>query len=137
MDSQVRPILPKGSQSLEGSDFVKKFAHDAIDAGADICLFHGMHGKGIEIYKGKPIFYDLGWFSWMVETLPSFPYDLYDNWELDPYSSLPIDITNARPAGQFGVSPLWNQGFLYDFKMKDGEVIEIKFQDKVIDFPHK
>ena len=108
------------------ADFVKKFAHDAIDAGADICLFHGMHGKGIEIYKGKPIFYDLGWFSWMVETLPSFPYDLYDNWELDPYSSLPIDITNARPAGQFGVSPLWNQGFLYDFKMKAGEVIEIK-----------
>ena len=108
------------------ADFVKKFAHDAIDAGADICLFHGMHGKGIEIYKGKPIFYDLGWFSWMVETLPSFPYDLYDNWELDPYSSLPIDITNARPAGQFGVSPLWNQGFLYDFKMKEGEVIEIK-----------
>jgi len=108
------------------ADFVKKFAHDAIDAGADICLFHGMHGKGIEIYKGKPIFYDLGWFSWMVETLPSFPYDLYDNWELDPYSSLPIDITNARPAGQFGVSPLWNQGFLYDFKMKAGKVIEIK-----------
>ena len=25
MDSQVRPIVPKGSQSLEGSDFVKKF----------------------------------------------------------------------------------------------------------------
>ena len=108
------------------ADFVKKFAHEAIDAGADICLFHGMHGKGIEIYKGKPIFYDLGWFSWMVETLPSFPYDLYDNWELDPYSSLPIDITNARPAGQFGVSPLWNQGFLYDFKMQAGKVIEIK-----------
>ncbi|MBT3902966.1 MAG: hypothetical protein HOF20_08955 [Pelagibacteraceae bacterium] len=108
------------------ADFVTKFAHDAIDAGADICLFHGMHGKGIEIYKGKPIFYDLGWFSWMVETLPRFPYDLYDNWELDPYNSLPIDITNARPAGQFGVSPLWNQGFMFDFKMQNGKVIEIK-----------
>ena len=108
------------------ADFVKKFAHDAIDAGADICLFHGMHGKGIEIYKDKPIFYDLGWFSWMVETLPRFPYDLYDNWDLDPYNSLPADITNARPAGQFGVSPLWNQGFLYDFKMQSGKVKEIK-----------
>ena len=54
----------------------------------------------------------------MVETLPRFPYDLYDNWELDPYNSLPVDITNARPAGQFGVSPLWNQGFMFDFKME-------------------
>ena len=108
------------------ADFVTKFAHDAIDAGADICLFHGMHGKGIEIYKDKPIFYDLGWFSWMVETLPRYPFDLYDNWELDPYNSLPIDITNARPAGQFGVSPLWNQGFMFDFKMQNGKVIEIK-----------
>ncbi len=108
------------------ADFVKKFAHDAIDAGADICLFHGMHGKGIEIYKGKPIFYDLGWFSWMVESLPRYPYDLYDEWNLDPYHSKPIDITNARPAGQFGVSPLWNQGYLYDFKMEGEKVVEIK-----------
>ena len=62
----------------------------------------------------------------MVETLPRFPYDLYDNWDLDPYNSLPVDITNARPAGQFGVSPLWNQGFLYDFEMQNGKVIDIK-----------
>src|SRR5581483_4215031 len=38
-----------------------KWTHDEIDAGADIVVMHGaplLHG--IEIYRGKPIFYDLG-----------------------------------------------------------------------------
>ncbi len=49
------------------------FAHAAIDAGAD--LFIGGHAhwpKGIEMYKGKPIFYGVGNFlldqSWSEET---------------------------------------------------------------------
>lgn len=40
------------------ADFEIKFAHDAIDQGADAFVGHGVHTiKGIEIYKGKPIFY--------------------------------------------------------------------------------
>ena len=43
------------------ADFVVKVAHDAIDAGADAWVGHGPHLLlGIEIYKGKPIFYSLG-----------------------------------------------------------------------------
>lgn len=35
--------------------------HDAIDAGADVIVRTGPHAvNGIEIYKGKPIFYSLG-----------------------------------------------------------------------------
>jgi poly-gamma-glutamate synthesis protein (capsule biosynthesis protein) len=44
-----------------------QWAHDEIDAGADIVVMHGapiLHG--IEIYKGKPIFYDLGNFIYNV-----------------------------------------------------------------------
>lgn len=38
--------------------------HAAIDAGADMILGHHAHLlKGIEVYKGKPIFYSLGNFS--------------------------------------------------------------------------
>jgi Bacterial capsule synthesis protein PGA_cap len=50
-----------------------KYAHAAVDAGADI--FVGGHAhwpKGIEVYKGKPIFYGVGNFlfdqSWSEET---------------------------------------------------------------------
>jgi len=44
-------------------DFLVELAHDAIDNGADTFVGHGPHIlRGIEIYKGKPIFYDLGEF---------------------------------------------------------------------------
>src|SRR6185295_17337545 len=41
--------------------WLKQWTHDEIDAGADIIVMHGaplLHG--VEIYRGKPIFYDLG-----------------------------------------------------------------------------
>lgn len=40
------------------ADYQIKFAHDAIDQGADVFYAHGVHTlKGVEIYKGRPIFY--------------------------------------------------------------------------------
>lgn len=42
-------------------EFIEKIAHDAIDAGADVVVGHGAHFlRGVEIYHGKPIFYNLG-----------------------------------------------------------------------------
>lgn len=44
-------------------DFLVSLAHQAIDRGADAFVAHGPHLlRGVEIYKGKPIFYDLGEF---------------------------------------------------------------------------
>jgi len=44
-------------------DFLIELAHRSIDNGADAFVGHGPHLlRGIEIYKGKPIFYDLGEF---------------------------------------------------------------------------
>jgi len=44
-------------------DFLVELAHASIDNGADAFVGHGPHIlRGIEIYKGKPIFYDLGEF---------------------------------------------------------------------------
>lgn len=41
--------------------FVEEFARAAIDAGATAVIGHGPHMlRGVEIYKGKPIFYSLG-----------------------------------------------------------------------------
>jgi hypothetical protein len=43
------------------NDWLKRWTHAEVDAGADIVVMHGaplLHG--IEIYRGKPIFYDLG-----------------------------------------------------------------------------
>lgn len=52
--SGVSNDIPQGA-------FLRDFAHDVIDAGADVFVGHGPHHVGaIEIYKGKPIFYSLG-----------------------------------------------------------------------------
>ena len=62
----------QGAQNIGGmrtvSDFLIKFAHDCIDNGADIFLTHGPHMlQGIEIYKGKPIFYGLASFVFQTD----------------------------------------------------------------------
>jgi hypothetical protein len=44
-------------------DFLVELAHLAIDNGADVFVGHGPHVlRGVEIYRGKPIFYGLGEF---------------------------------------------------------------------------
>ena len=45
-------------------DYMREIAHAAIDAGADIVVGHGPHySLPVELYRGKPIFYGLGSFS--------------------------------------------------------------------------
>lgn len=49
----------------------------AVDAGADLVLGSGPHVlRGIEIYKGRPIFYSLGNFIYQYRTPDAIPVDL-------------------------------------------------------------
>ena len=60
------------------ADFVVTAAHLAIDAGADIFVGHGPHIlRGIEIYKGKPIFYSMANFAFENETMRFQPAESY------------------------------------------------------------
>jgi len=44
--------------------YMTEIAHAAIDSGADVVMGHGPHySLPVEVYKGKPIFYGLGSFS--------------------------------------------------------------------------
>jgi len=50
-------------------DYLVEFAHAAIDNGADVFLGHGVHTlRGVEIYKGKPIFYGLSNFAFYMNS---------------------------------------------------------------------
>ena len=55
-------IFTEGMQErLAPNDWLQKWTHAEVDAGADIVVMHGaplLHG--VEIYHGRPIFYDLG-----------------------------------------------------------------------------
>ena len=69
------------NERLAPPSWLKAWVHAEIDAGADIVVMHGaplLHG--IEIYKGKPIFYDLGNFIYNLP--PAITYiDEPINWE--------------------------------------------------------
>jgi poly-gamma-glutamate capsule biosynthesis protein CapA/YwtB (metallophosphatase superfamily) len=83
----------------ESADFVTKFAHQAIDAGADIVVGHGSHfPMGIEIYQDKPIFYSVGNFVFQNETVSFFPADAYERFDLD-LKATPSDFLDARTDG--------------------------------------
>jgi poly-gamma-glutamate synthesis protein (capsule biosynthesis protein) len=67
-------IFTEGMQErLAPNDWLKKWTHAEVDAGADIVVMHGaplLHG--IEIYHGRPIFYDLGNFIYNVPPVLSY-----------------------------------------------------------------
>jgi Bacterial capsule synthesis protein PGA_cap len=62
-------------------DWLKKWTHTEIDAGADIIVMHGaplLHG--VEIYRDRPIFFDLG--NFIFQLPPTLIYlDEPINWE--------------------------------------------------------
>jgi poly-gamma-glutamate capsule biosynthesis protein CapA/YwtB (metallophosphatase superfamily) len=75
-------IFTEGMEErLAPNDWLKKWTHAEVDAGADIIVMHGaplLHG--VEIYHGRPIFYDLGNFIYNLP--PTLTYiDEPMNWE--------------------------------------------------------
>ncbi|MBI2858431.1 MAG: CapA family protein [Chloroflexi bacterium] len=88
-----------------GEDYPAKFAstwaRQCIDAGADAFTSQGSEGaRGIEIYRGKPIFYDPGDFVGMAETIAREPTDFF-LWtgfrgKLRPFESTPAEAQAVR-----------------------------------------
>ncbi|MBO1079032.1 CapA family protein [Roseomonas haemaphysalidis] len=86
--------------------FIPEFAHRMIDEGADLVVGHGPHLlRGMEIYKGKPIFYSLGNFIGQNELVSRLPADSYDRFKADPemtpgqvYRQRTADDTKGFPA---------------------------------------
>src|SRR5579859_5311497 len=68
-------------ERLAPNDWLVKWTHQEIDAGADIIVMHGaplLHG--VEIYHGRPIFYDLG--NFIYNAPPTLTYiDEPMSWE--------------------------------------------------------
>jgi poly-gamma-glutamate capsule biosynthesis protein CapA/YwtB (metallophosphatase superfamily) len=72
-----------GGSRTSPPGFMVEFAHQAIDQGCDVFAGHGPHYlRGIEIYKGRPIFYSLGNFIMQNETVPWIPAEAYRNFGL-------------------------------------------------------
>jgi poly-gamma-glutamate synthesis protein (capsule biosynthesis protein) len=88
----------RGATNAEPAEFLVTFARAMVDAGADVYVGHGPHVlRGIEVYKGKPIFYSLGDFMFENETVLRLPDDNYRPYELDERAGV-ADFNDARYA---------------------------------------
>jgi poly-gamma-glutamate capsule biosynthesis protein CapA/YwtB (metallophosphatase superfamily) len=86
----------QGDHKEEPAEFIPVFCREMIDAGADMVVGHGPHLiRGMEIYKGKPIFYSLGNFIGQNELVWKLPADSYERFRVDA-SKTPGDVYRSR-----------------------------------------
>ncbi|MBR0665806.1 CapA family protein [Roseomonas hellenica] len=88
-----------GASKEEPAEFIAPFARRMIEEGADLVVGHGPHLlRGMEIHKGKPIFYSLGNFIGQNELVPRIPADSYERFRASPMMT-PGQVYRQRTAG--------------------------------------
>jgi poly-gamma-glutamate synthesis protein (capsule biosynthesis protein) len=131
---------PKGYRNLDlPPEEVKDFAHKVIDAGADGYLGHGPHVmRGIEIYKGKPIFYSLGNFVFQSTLIRRQPGDLFDLWGMGAEKTT-VELYEKReaPPAVFFDDPSYWESFVAEVDYKDGALAEVRLIPIMLDYDPK
>ena len=97
------------SQDHNTPDFLIELAHQVIDNGADAFVGHGVHNlRGVEIYKGKPIFYGVSSFFYHRGAAP--------------------EITNPSAVPGPGVNELDDnlETLLTTSRFEDGKLVEVR-----------
>lgn len=109
--------------------FVEEFARKTIDAGADVFVGHGAHfSRGIEVYKGHPIFYNVGSLLMEFEAGESMiSPEMYHTYHL-PANARPSDLHGNRakkPDGSwngFYAERRCSMNYLVVMDIEDGEI---------------
>lgn len=115
------------------ADFVREFAHAAVDAGADVYIGHGYTPKGIELYRGKLICYDIGDWSTQDAAARWHPADAYERWGLDAMAT-PGDFATAREKARASAREAEFGDHVKEYSRAVGQsaVVRISFEDDVL-----
>jgi poly-gamma-glutamate synthesis protein (capsule biosynthesis protein) len=99
-----------GNYSAQPPDFLERVARQAVDNGADMVVGHGPHQlRGIELYRGRPIFYSLGNFFFMTNTLQPLTRDEYEHSHLDP-----VAMTDAESMEKLRVEGVFKESVWFE-----------------------
>jgi poly-gamma-glutamate synthesis protein (capsule biosynthesis protein) len=102
--------------------------HRAIEAGADMVLGSGPHVlRGIEIYKGKPIFYSLSDFIYQYRTPDRIPADLIHQRDLEMPRPTNVSVWDRRD------SPETMEGVIVRMTLNQGKLRKIQLIPITID----
>jgi poly-gamma-glutamate synthesis protein (capsule biosynthesis protein) len=117
-----------GSTRTSPPEFLEDFARWTIDQGCSLFAGHGPHLlRGIEIYKGKPIFYSLGNFIFQNESVLWLPEESYRRFNLT-HEHTPGDYLDTRSGGgsrAFAGDPVFWQSVVAVCNYQGGELREI------------
>jgi len=117
-----------GNWSEVPADFLPKLAHEAIDAGADEFIGHGPHQiRGVEIYRGKPIFYSLGNFIFQLDLLEPVGSDLYEQYKMDGTQATDAEFNAMWNQLIFG-GEVWYQSVVTTTRFEKGRAAEIQLR---------
>jgi len=102
----------------------------AIDAGADMVIGTGPHVlRGIQIYKGRPIFYSLGDFIYQYRTPDRIPADILHQRDIEMPRPLNVSVWDRRESREVletvMVRMVMNQG-----KLKRIQLLPITIDDE-------
>jgi poly-gamma-glutamate synthesis protein (capsule biosynthesis protein) len=107
------------------AEFIQPFARRMIEEGADLVVGHGPHLlRGIEIYRGKPIFYSLGNFIGQNELVGRLPSDSYERFRADA-GMTPLMVYRQRTADD-------TRGFPSDARFWESVVPICSFEDGLL-----
>ena len=119
----------EGNDPVAPPEYLKTFARECIDAGADAILGHGPHQLlGIEIYKNKPIFYSLGNFIFQTETVRLQPADAYQNKGMAHDTMIGEYMNNRSKNGTRSYCVMENiwRSVMAGFTAEDGRITQIQ-----------
>ena len=118
-----------GNDMEAPAHFLESFARRCIDEGVDAFLGHGPHFiRGMEIYKGKPIFYGLSHFVFQNEVYPWLPAESYSRFDLGHYNTT-ADVYDAKTGVHtpgFEVERIYWQGLVTQTLFKGWKLEEVR-----------
>ena len=123
-----------GNGSVTPPDWMVEFARQVIDAGANTMVVHGPHQlRGIEIYRGRPIFYSVGNFIFQNETIDPMPSDQRDRYGI-PLDRLASDIYDRRfrvdehgsPTTGFPTGSEWYESVVAVSTFEGDDLVELR-----------
>jgi hypothetical protein len=107
--------------------YQREIAHEAIDVGADLILGHHPHVlKGIEVYKGKAIFYSMGNFAF---DLPQSVRTARQNMKSKRLAS---DLTSLGLGGHVKVDPEYAELYAWPAESRKSMIVKCLISNKKI-----
>jgi poly-gamma-glutamate synthesis protein (capsule biosynthesis protein) len=129
--------VPEGFKTREVvAEPIEGFARACIDSGADVFIAHGPHVlRGLEIYKGKPIFYSLGNFVFQSTLIKRQPSDLFERYGLTVAESTAdlYEKREAPPAHFFDDIEYW-ESVAAECLYEDKQLVQLKLHPLSLDY---